>query len=168
MSKLYFLLPDEDAATNVVADLKAGGFREHDIGIVARDRAASLPVADASDTSDFKPAIAQGVVLGGGTGLLAGLALAVVPGGFVVGGAALAGMALAGSAFGAWVSGMVGVSVPNREIMEFKSAIERGAILMMVEAAEEDHQRAKEIVIGRHPQVVFGGQSEGLLSAVGF
>ena len=79
MSKLYFLLPDEDTATNVVADLKAGGFREHDIGIVARDRAASLPVADASDTSDFKPAIAQGVVLGGGTGLLAGLALAVVP-----------------------------------------------------------------------------------------
>ena len=170
MSKVYFLLPDEHTASEVVADLKAEGVNEDAIGILARDSAPShaTPVPDASETSDFKPAVAQGVVVGGGTGLLAGLAMAVVPGGFAVGGAALAGMALAGGAFGAWVSGMVGISVPNREIAEFESAIEKGAFLMMVEAADDERETIKQVVLGRHPKVAFGGQSEGLLSAVGY
>ena len=170
MSKVYFLLPDEHTASEVVADLKSEGVNEDAIGILARDSAPShaTPVADASETSDFKPAVAQGVVVGGGTGLLAGLAMAVVPGGFVVGGAALAGMALAGGAFGAWVSGMVGVSVPNREIAEFESAIEKGAFLMMVEAADDERETIKQLVLGRYPKVAFGGQSEGLMSAVGY
>jgi hypothetical protein len=170
MSKLYFLLPDEQTAAAVVVDLKTEGVPEDAIGIVARDQTStgSLPAADAGETSDFKPAVAQGVVVGGGTGLLAGLAMAVVPGGLVVGGAALAGMALAGGAFGAWVSGMVGVSVPNREIAEFESAIEQGAFLMMVDVADEAREAIKQTVIGRHPKVVFGGQSEGPLSAVGY
>lgn len=170
MNKLYFLLPDEQTATHIVADLKAEGVNEGAIGVFARNRASfhSVPAADASETSDFKPAVAQGVVVGGGTGLLAGIAIAVVPGGFAVGGAALAGMALAGGAFGAWVSGMVGASVPNREIAEFKSAIEQGAILMMVDVADAERETIKQIVLGRHPKVAFGGQTEGLLSAVGF
>ena len=155
----------------MVSDLKAEGVDEDAIGVLAQDPASfnAIPVADVSETSDFKPAVAQGVVVGGGTGLLAGLAMAVVPAGFAVGGAAVAGMALAGGAFGAWVSGMVGVSVPNREIAEFESAIEQGAILMMVEAADDDEREViKQVVLGRHPKVTFGGQSEGLLSAVEF
>lgn len=76
-------------------------------------------------------------------------------------------MAAAGGAFGAWVSGMVGVSVPNREIVEFEAAIDKGALLMMVEVDDDEREAIKQTVTGRHPKVVFGGQSEGLLSAVG-
>jgi hypothetical protein len=170
MSKLYFLLPDERTATDVVTDLKAEGVSTAAISVLARDPATrqSLPVADISETSDFKPAIAQGAVLGGGTGLIAGLAMAVVPGGFIAGGVVLVEMALAGGAFGAWVSGMVGASVPNREIAEFESAVKKGAFLMMVETADDERPAIKQIVLGRHPQVVFGGQSAGLLSAIGY
>lgn len=170
MNKLYFLIPDERTATGVVADLTAQGVPETAIGLVARDPVSdsSVPEADASDISDFKPAVSQGVIVGGGTGLLAGLTMAVVPGGFAVGGAALAGLALAGSAFGAWVSGMIGVSVPNREIVEFDAAIKDGALLMMVEVDDDEREAIKQIVTARHPKVVFGGESEGLLSAIGF
>lgn len=169
MSKLYFLVPDEHTAANVAMDLTSEGLPEAAIGVLGREpvKSEALPKAEPSDTSDFKPAVAQGVIVGGGTGLLAGLTMAVVPGGFVVGGAALAGMALAGGAFGAWVSGMIGVSVPNREIAEFEAAIKDGALLMMVEVADDEREPIKQIVIGRHPKVVFGGQSEGLLSAIG-
>ena len=169
MSKLYFLVPDERIATNVVADLVAKGMPEEAIGVVARDPVSSrsLPEAEISDTSDFKPAVSQGAIIGGGTGLLGGLAMTVVPGGFAAGGAALAGITLAGGAFGAWVSGMVGVSVPNREIVEFEAAIEDGALLMIVEVADDKREVIKKTVTGRHPKVVFGGQSGGLLLAVG-
>ena len=171
MAKIFFLLPDEQTATNVVADLKSEGVNEGAIGVLAARRIPehSLPMPDASETSDFKPAVAQGVVVGGGTGLLAGLAIAALPGGFAGGVAALAGMALAGGAFGAWVSGMVGASMPNREIAEFESAIQQGKMLMMVDADDYDEREMiKQVVLGRHRQVAFGGQSEGLLSGVGF
>ena len=170
MSKLFFLIPDERTASDVVADLTARGVPETAIGVVARDPVSnsSVPDADVSDTSDIKPAIAQGVVAGGGTGLLAGLTMAIVPGGFAVGGAALAGLALAGGAFGAWVSGMIGVSVTNREIVEFEDAIKNGALLMMVDVDDERLGVVKHVVTGRHPKVVFGGESEGLLSAIGY
>ena len=169
MTKLYFLIPDERTASDVVADLSAKDVPETAIGVVARDpvSSSSVPEADVGDTSDIKPAIAQGVVAGGGTGLLAGLTMAVVPGGFAVGGAALAGLALAGGAFGAWVSGMIGVSVPNRELVEFEDAINDGSLLMMFVVDDEKLEVVKQVVIGRHPKVIFGGESEGLLSAIG-
>jgi hypothetical protein len=164
-----FLLPDESTATDVVSDLKTNGVAEEALSIVARDPAAyqSLPAADLADTSDFKPAVVQGAAVGGGTGLLAGLTMAVVPRGFAVGGAALAGMALADVAFGVWVSPMIGVSVPNREIEKFETAIKKGAFLMIVEVADDEREATRQIMMGRHKEVVFGGQSEGLLSAVG-
>ena len=99
--------------------------------------------------------------------MLAGLTMAVVPRGFAVGGAALAGMALADVAFGVWVSPMIGVSVPNREIEKFETAIKKGAFLMIVEVADDEREATRQIMMGRHKEVVFGGQSEGLLSAVG-
>ena len=59
MSKLYFLIPDERTASDVVADLTAQGVPETAIGVVARYPVSnsSVPEADVSDTSDIKPAI---------------------------------------------------------------------------------------------------------------
>jgi hypothetical protein len=50
MNKLYFLMPDERTATDVVADLTAKGVPETAIGVVARDPVSnsSVPEPDAS------------------------------------------------------------------------------------------------------------------------
>lgn len=160
MSKLYFLVPDSQTAERIVKDLKEANVPEEDIGIIARDKALleGLPKADVADKSDVKPALKQGAVVGGATGLVAGLAAAVVPGGFAIGGAALAGMALAGSAFGAWASSLIGISVPNREVEEFQKAIQAGSLLLIVGTTSIDRDATKRIVSGSYPNVTYGGE----------
>lgn len=160
MSKLYFLIPDAQRAEQVVRDLQDAGLQDDDIGILANDAALvdALPDADVTDSSDIKPALKQGAAVGGATGLLGGLAMTVVPGGFAVGGAALLGMTLAGSAFGAWASSLIGISVPHRELETFQRAIEAGQVLMVVSATQVPRDRIRQIVTRRYPDVVFGGE----------
>ena len=160
MSKLYFLVPDTSCAERIVKDLKRAGTGEEDIGVLGKDVALAdaLPDADVEQTTDLKPAMQQGAAIGGATGLLAGLTATLVPGGFAVGGAALLGMTLAGSAFGAWASSLIGISVPNREVEEFKCAIEDGQVLMIINTANADRARIKAIVSECHPDVVYGGE----------
>ncbi len=164
MSKLYFLVPDEERARKIVTELERIGVAEEDIGVVGSDNVdlEALPDADISESSDVRPAIVQGAAVGGATGLLAGLAAAVVPGGFVVGGAALAGMVLAGGAFGAWVSGLIGVSVPHREVSEFEAALKAGALLMIVHPGDVDRDEVRRVVVAQHPEVKFGGEGGGV------
>ena len=162
MSKLYFLIPDAARAEHIVMDLRREGVQDEDIGVLGSEAtfADSLPDPDITQTSDVEPAIRQGVAVGGATGLLAGLAATIVPGGFAVGGAALLGMTLAGSAFGAWASSLIGVSVPNREVEAFQRAMEAGQLLMIVSATSISRDRVKAIVSGHHPDVVYGGEGD--------
>jgi hypothetical protein len=161
---MYFLVPDGRLAEQIVRDLGAEGVKDEDIGVLADSSALTdgLPDADITETSDVKPALKQGAVLGGATGLLAGLAATVVPGGFAVGGAALAGMALAGSAFGAWASSLIGISVPNREVARLQEAVEAGEILMIVNPVDLNRDAVKRIVSDHHPSVVYGGESDNV------
>lgn len=167
MSKLYFLVPDADLAGKIVAELKAREVPEEDVGVIANDRVKmeKLPEAKLVDSSDVKPAVKQGAAVGGAAGLVAGVASAIVPGGFAVGGAALAGMVLAGGAFGAWLSGLIGVSVPNKEIGQFEAAIKAGSLLMIINTTTIDRQEVKRLVTDRHPKVIFGGE-EGAVPPV--
>ncbi|MCB1800167.1 MAG: DUF1269 domain-containing protein [Gammaproteobacteria bacterium] len=159
MSKLYFLIPNTTLAEEIVRDLRARGLVDEDISVVGNAAALreSLPEPDVSETSDIKPALKQGAAIGGATGLLAGLAATVIPGGFAVGGAALLGMTLGGSAFGAWASSLIGISVPNREVKQFQRAIKAGELLMIVNPGELPVEQVKAIVSGRHPEVGYGG-----------
>jgi hypothetical protein len=38
---------------------------------------------------------------------------------------------------------------------------------MKVEVADDERKAVKQIILGRRKEVIFGGRSEGLLSAVG-
>ena len=48
-------------------------------------------------------------------------------------GGILLGNSLFGAGLGAWVSGLVGMSVGNRRIKEFEGAIEEGKLLVLVD-----------------------------------
>ena len=74
----------------------------------------ALPEASMLQKSDFVPAVHRGLALGGAVGVLAGLVgLALTPGAVVIAGGILLGSSLAGAGVGAWLSGMVGLSVGN-------------------------------------------------------
>jgi len=138
--RLYFLLPNQRAAEQALARLRdRHGLDDDALAFIARDdiELAELPEADPNASSDFMPALARGSALGGSAGLVAGVvAVSMPPAGLALGGGAVLALTGLGAAFGAWVSALVGASVPHTKIQEFQKAIENGEILLMVDVDE--------------------------------
>jgi hypothetical protein len=97
----------------------------------------------------------QGKAIGGISGLLAGLTTTAVRGGFAAGGVASAGIALPGSAFGAWLCGLIGISVTHQELSVLKTAIKSGSVLMIVHTVTVDRYKVKSIITTCYPEVIF-------------
>ncbi len=157
MRRLYFLLPDVNSAKAIVDELLLARIEERHIHIAAADHhallEANLPEANLLQESDFVPAVERGVAIGGATGILAGIAAIAIPGvGLALGGGAILGIGLAGAGLGAWVSGMIGISVPSSRLSDFESAIEEGQLLMMVDVPKAKVDSITELVKGHHPE----------------
>lgn len=154
MRRIYFLLPDVPAAANLVKDLRQQGVDDDRMHLVARHDVplGELPEADTLEKSDLGPALKRGAALGGSSGLLAGLtAMALPTGGLALGGAAVVGIALVGTGFGAWASAMLGASVPDEEVEACHAAIQRGAVLMMMDVENDQVDHLRAFVRQRHP-----------------
>lgn len=160
MKRIYFLVPDVSTAGLIVDELLLARIEERHIHILAkRDTPlGELPEASILQKSDFFPAIQRGVAAGGVAGTLAGLAgIALVPGAVVIAGGAVLGSALLGAGLGAWISGMVGLSVGNSQVKAYQSAIERGQLLMMVDVPRSRIAETQELVRQHHADVDFEG-----------
>lgn len=156
MERLYFLIPNKGIAHAIVSELRNNAVSEEHIHIVAHERIEldNLPEGNLTHNSDLVPALERGAVTGGVAGLLAGLAvIAFPPAGIVIGtGAVLAGT-LAGAGFGAWVSGMIGVRLPNTELKEYEDRISRGELLMLVDVDEDRSEAVAQMIRRHHPEV---------------
>ncbi|AOW75432.1 hypothetical protein A3Q34_00175 [Colwellia sp. PAMC 20917] len=142
MKRIYFLAPDVKVTCELVNLFRADGISDSQMHLIANDKIdlSDLPKADALDDSDLYPAIKRGVIAGGTTGLLAGLAVITLPAtGLALGGAAILGFTVAGASFGAWVSGMVGAGLSDQEKVACETAISNGEVLMMLDVPA-DHQ----------------------------
>lgn len=136
MKRLCFLSPDVAHARKVVADLQQEGIEDRHIYVLAKSgtELEGLPDSGPED-NDFLPAFERGVALGGATGLFLGL-LAIVfpPSGLVVGGGAALLIGAMGASVGGLLTGMAGASFHSSRLEAFESEIERGKILVMVDA----------------------------------
>ena len=162
MRRLYFLIPNIDSAKTIVDELLLARIEERHIHIAAKDHhaltEAHLPEAGLLQESDFVPAVERGVAIGGATGVLAGIAAVTIPGAaLALGGGAILGIGLAGAGVGAWMSGMIGVSVPSSRLKEFEAAIEDGNLLMMVDVPKPRVDEIKELVKSHHPEAHIEG-----------
>jgi hypothetical protein len=160
MRRLYFVFPDINTAKTVVDELLLKRVTDQQIHMVAKDgaRLDDLPEASLMQKSDFIPAVERGLAYGGVTGILAGIAAVTFPpAGLALGGGAILAASLAGAGIGAWLSGMIGVSVANSRIQQFEKAINAGGILMMVDVPKERMAEINQLVNGRHPNVKVGG-----------
>ncbi len=156
MRRLYFLVPDVDLAHAIVDALLLDRIEERNIHVVAREGTplGNLPEAGLAQKSDLIPAVERGIGLGGATGTLAGLVAVAVPGGAVVSaGALVPALALAGGTLGAWLSAMIGVSVDSRRLAPYADAIERGALLMMVDVPKARCDAIVQRIAALFPQV---------------
>ncbi len=157
MRRLYFLVPGVDSAKVIVDELLLARIDERHIHIVAKDHhpleEAHLPEAGLLEESDFVPALERGLTVGGATGLLAGIAAVTFPpAGLILGGGALLATSLLGAGLGAWVSSMIGSSIPNRQLEKFHDAIEQGELLMLIDVPKNRVGEITELVKQHHPE----------------
>ena len=160
MRRLYFMVPDIDTANTVVDELLLKRVDDHHIHVVAKEGTpmGDLPEANLLQKSDFIPAMERGLAVGGITGVLAGIAAVTFPpAGLVLGGGAILGTSLAGAGIGAWISGMIGMDVPNSQIEKFEAAIEKGEVLMMIDIPKTRVEEIEALIQHHHPDADMGG-----------
>jgi len=162
MRRLYFLTPSIDSARDIVNELLLNHVEERHIHVLAKDdhalQDADLPQAGLMQQSDFVPAVERGLAVGGATGTVAGVAAVILPGiGLAVGGGAILGTALAGAGVGAWISSLIGVSLPNSRLKEFEKAIEDGQVLIMIDVPKNRVDDVTELVSKHHSEAEVEG-----------
>jgi len=160
MRRIYFLVPDIATTNRIVDDLLMAKIEERHLHVLAKRGTPleDLPEANLLQKSDFIPAVQKGLALGGTTGLLAGLVAVVLPpASTVIAGGILLATTLAGAGVGAWLSGMVGMSIGNRRTKEFEEAIEAGHLLLLADVSADRVLEIERRVKQHLPEVEIEG-----------
>ena len=149
----FFFAKDFETANKIIDDLKDFGIEENDLHVIANDDVVlqPLPEPDITHRSDVVDAAKRGAATGGAIGLLGSIvAVTVPPAGLTLGGGAiLAGTAL-GTALGTWFSTLVGVSVSNQDVEEYRDRIERGELMIIVDCEPEQQPMLSAMLESRH------------------
>jgi len=151
--RYFFFARDFESAQHIIEDLKSFGVTEEDLHVIANDDVIlePLPEPDLTHRSDVVDAAKRGAATGGAVGLLGSLvAVTVPPMGLTLGGGAiLAGTAL-GTALGTWFSTLVGVSVPNQDVENYRDRIDRGELMVIVDCEPDQHSQLTAMLESRH------------------
>lgn len=159
MRRLFFLLPDRELTRDVVSELEAAGVSHGHVHVVASitQDLDELPPATVWQKTDMAHGIELGIGLGGTAGLLGGvLAVAFPPAGLVLGGGALLATTLAGAGIGGVVSALMSSHTHNAELDDYRGAIERGDILLMVDVPRARVDSIRSLVLDHHPDARIG------------
>jgi hypothetical protein len=158
MRRIYFLAPDVETTHKIVEELRANGMEDHHMHILAkRDTPlGDLPEAGLSIKTDFIPAMERGALLGGSTGLLAGL-VGLRFAGFAIGGGPILGILVASATIASLAAGLIGMSVGNSRLTQFEQAIEQGKLLVLLDIPKEQIETVKQSVIKHYPKAEFEG-----------
>ncbi len=136
------VFPDRAHAYQVINDLHQAGFRNEQIGFIARDKldhnTQNMEVTAPPPGTEIETATRPGAVTGGVVGGLAGAAVALLIPGI---GPALAGGILAtigGAAVGAATGGLIGtlieVGIPEDDARRYNDDIHSGRTIVIVQA----------------------------------
>ncbi len=155
--RLYFVIPDETQATQVVNDLETAGVgRQHMHAIAGRGTTLTqLPPATERQRQDAGARLERLAWSGnlvlfflGTVGLIASLAWSSL-----VGGALSVALMMLTLAAGAWFA----LRVPDTHLDEFRGALSHSEILLMVDVPRQRVAEIEEMVRRRHPEATPGG-----------
>ena len=153
----FFFASDLAATQRIISDLKEFGIPDSDLHVIAHEEASlgSLPEADITHRSDIVDAAKRGAATGSAIGLLGGaVAVTALPAALTLsGGAVLAGTALA-TALGTWFSTLVGVSVPNQDVDDYRHRIERGEFMIIVDCEPQRQPQLIAMLTSRHGDAI--------------
>jgi hypothetical protein len=155
------MLPDVVSARRMVDDMLLARVEERHLHFVAREGTdmSGLHPANVLQTSDLIRSAERGLVIGCGTGAVAGAFLAwFYP---IVGEAPQWGLvgvfAIVGALFGAWSSSMIGASVPSERLKRFQPQIDAGQILLMVDVPRGRVEEIEARLQAQHPEASLKG-----------
>jgi hypothetical protein len=158
--RLYFMLPDINTARRVLDEMLLARIEERHIHFLARRDSLppDLPEASVLQKTDIVHGAEIGLVIGGGTGVVAGILLVLFPPhGGVLQLVTVLITALFGALFGTWVASMAATAVPNSMLRRFHADIERGKVLMMIDVPLRRGREISELIVSRHPEIEAGG-----------
>jgi hypothetical protein len=153
--RLYFMVPDLASTRHIRDELLLNRIEDSHIHVLAKDGVPLEGLHEASilQKTDFVHGAESGLAIGGGLGILAGVAAILFPpAGVNVQLVVILVTALIGAAFGAWVSSMVASSIPNSRLKTFETGIESGRVLMMVDVPAGRVDEIKRLVTSLHPE----------------
>ncbi|MBS4051559.1 MAG: DUF1269 domain-containing protein [Methylomonas sp.] len=158
MRRIYFLVPDLETTHKIVDELRAEGFEDRHIHVLAKRNTplGDMPEASVFEKTDFIPAVERGAALGATTGLLAGL-VALRFAGFAIAGGPVLGVLVYGATIGAMMSGLAGLQVGNSRVKDYADAIENGQLLVMIDIAKQRIDAIRQLIIKHHPSAEFEG-----------
>lgn len=143
--KIVGVFETEEEASRAITGLQRYGFPSGDISVITKDRDDLESIT--SDTGTKAPegvaaGVATGSMLGGVAGLLAGIGALAIPGIGPILAAGPIAATLAGAAVGAgaggMVGGLIGLGIPEDEAKDYEAYVDKGKILVIVEAKERD------------------------------
>ncbi|UCH52783.1 MAG: DUF1269 domain-containing protein [Pseudomonadota bacterium] len=158
--RLYFLLPNIEAARQAFRELLLARIDESHIHVMAREgtRLGDLPEATFLQKSDTVHGILLGLLLGGATGAVAGtVAVLFPPSGLPMGLGVILATSLIGAILGGWGAGVVGADVPSTRLNAFRDAVNHGQVLMIVDIPKGRVQEISRLVERRHPDADMRG-----------
>lgn len=159
--RLYFVLPDMASAETIERELLLAKIDDPHIHFLAKDgiNLGTLHVANLLQRSDLLHGIGIGLVAGGITGAIAGVALSFFPNiNQAIGMGGILVLAVFCAMIGSWISGMIAVSIPNSRLKRFQPAIDRGEILLMVDVPVRRVREIRELIVSHHPEAQAKGQ----------
>lgn len=164
--RLYFLLPDVDAAKQTANDLLLARVNDRDMHFLARRGTdlGELREASTLQKTDLVHGAEVGLVAGGIVGIVLGFFAVFNPPGLSLQLVTVLLTGLGGALFGAWVGSLVGASVPNSRLRQFRAEIDAGHVLMMVDLPLSRIDEVRDLVHRRHPEAS-GGSVEPTMPA---
>ncbi|HVE50307.1 MAG TPA: DUF1269 domain-containing protein [Casimicrobiaceae bacterium] len=158
--RLYWLAPNVESAQRIADDLLLARVDDRHMHFMARPgtNLGKLHEASFLQTSDVRNAAMIGVLIGGFLGAVSGWLLAQYgyEGRFMgVGGVLL--MTLVSAGFGFFASTLVGARVPNSSLKQFRSDIESGQILVMVDVPLHKVDDVQKHMSDNHPEATWRG-----------
>lgn len=163
--RLYFVLPDVQSAERTMDDLLLARIEARRIHCLARRDIdlGKLPEATFLQKTDTVHGAETGMAIGGFAGVIGGaLAVFFPPAGAPLQLVTVLVTGIAGALFGTWVASMVGTAVPNSRLARFKSAIDSGKILVMVDVPFTRSREVADLVARRHPEALSGGMEPSI------
>ena len=157
MKRLYILIPKLKDAMDIIRSFQAMGVRNDNVHVLGKDEnqltLMTVPKAGILYTTDILHALIRGLVVGTIAGFLVGLIVFnFPPEGMVLSARMLAGLTIFGAVFGAWVSTLIGISIPNPMVEKFDRAVEAGSILMLVDILNGQQKEIIGFMKTKHPE----------------